>query len=85
MKKPEPKKNDFCLGCFKVKPLLMPVSLIPGWPIVVWEHRCLECRTGFLWGSAEDDRYGVHGDTYKFSHLQKQRDAYDEWLMVEKI
>lgn len=82
MNRPKPKKHALCLKCFEVKPLLMPVGIIPGFPVVVWELLCLQCRMTARCERARNHRHGFYADAYKFSPRKDQRDAYDEWLLV---
>lgn len=84
MQAPRPIKQSECEQCLKVKPLLMPVSFIPGWPIVVWGLLCVDCRLNVRL-SKHSDNYCEPGEMWQFSHRKEQRDAYDEWLAVESF
>lgn len=87
MKQPKPQSNAECQGCLKRKPLLMPVAIIPGWPVVAWLNLCLECRMNARYEKSQNHpaQHSTWGDAFKFSRLKKQRDAYDEWLLVESL
>lgn len=86
--KPKPQKHAECDQCEHIKPLLMPFGLIPGWPIVVWQMLCMDCRTTQQ-VSRHWDRYCV--PAYHFEHPRDpRRDAemratYQEWLASESI
>jgi acetone carboxylase gamma subunit len=82
MRKPPPKKNAECNHCLQVKPLLMPVGMAPGWPLIVWEHLCLECRTSQQMSRFEDRHYtpAYHLEHSPDPHL---RQVYQEWLDKE--
>lgn len=84
MKRPDPKKHDYCDKCDRLMPLLMPVSFVPGWPIVVWEMLCIDCRLNVRL-SRHFNSYGIPGDVMRFSHRKISRDAYDEWIQVEQL
>lgn len=83
MRKPPPKKHAACCQCRRVKPLLMPVGMAPGWPVIVWEHLCLECRTSQqcsrFW-----DRYYTPAYHLEHSPDQDLRQTYQEWLAKEE-
>lgn len=82
MEKPSPKKNARCDGCQEVKPLLMPMGYAPGFPIIVWEHLCMECRT-----SQQMSRYSssYYMPAYHLEHSAcgVDRAAYQEWLAAD--
>lgn len=84
MKRPQPRKHSECEHCLRDMPLLMPVALIPGWPIVVWVHLCIDCRLS-LQMSKHRDRYCEPGEMWKFHQCESVRQTYDKWLLVEQL
>jgi len=79
MQKPRPKKRDVCDGCHNHAPLLMPVGIMPGWPIVVWEMLCLECRTT-MQVSRHWNRYYVPAYILEHSSRREDRERYAEYV-----
>ena len=80
MEKPLPKKNSVCERCHKLKPLLMPIGWIPGWPWIEWEFMCMDCRTAVQM-SKHTTRYGViPGYLLEHSHDAGARRLYADWL-----
>jgi hypothetical protein len=75
MKKPSPEFNKECPGCLQQKPLLMPVPVAPGWPIIMWELLCIECRL-----NVRSDEWGTLGWELKHSKNKKTRDSYSKWI-----
>lgn len=84
MERPQPKKHAECEQCLREKPLLMPVSWIPGWPMVVWSLLCLDCRTSSE-TSRHWSRYGCPGYRLEHSHDAAERETFQEWLKVESL
>jgi hypothetical protein len=79
MQKPPPRKNAVCDGCHENAPLLMPVGVMPGWPIVVWEMLCGECRTAMR-VSRHWDRHCVPAYILEHSSRREDRERYAEYV-----
>ncbi len=79
MQKPPPKKNCECDQCLEVQPLLMPVGGAPGFPVIVWEHLCLTCRTSAQM-SKHSNRYWMPAYHLEHSHDPEKRQTYQKWL-----
>lgn len=77
MHKPQPKKDAECDGCCELKPLLMPVGGAPGWPVIIWEMLCLQCR---LNSPQRPSEYWKPGEWMQFNSDPEIRAQYDEWL-----
>jgi len=84
MHKPKPKKNAECGRCLERKPLLIPVDFVPGWPIVIWEHLCFECRMQVQF-SKHSDFYCEPGSIWKYSNNPESRAKYKKWLGVKTL
>lgn len=85
MRRPEPKKNALCHGCWHIKPLLMPVGIIPGWPVVIWHLWCVDCRIQKArYEKANCNQHGALAEAWKFSPHKSMRDGYDEFLLAKE-
>lgn len=81
MQKPAPKKHSECDQCLRVKPLLMPVGGAPGWPIIVWQHLCLDCRVAEQMSKYSSD-YWMPAYHLEHSPDPAKRQTYQEWLAM---
>lgn len=84
MKQPKPKKHDYCTMCDEHKPLLIPVSVIPGWPVVMWLYFCFDCRLQH-YHNKRDAHFNYNGESWKYSAYKSRRKAYREWLITEYV
>jgi hypothetical protein len=75
---PKPKKLEECSRCLEVKPLLMPVPIAPGWPVIVWPLLCLSCRL-----NERSDECGTLGWDLEHHPSAETRAAYGEWLAAD--
>jgi len=75
VKRPEPIKGSECMFCLEIKPLLMPVPMAPGWPVIVWPCLCLDCRV-----NARSDEWASLGWEMEHHPRRETRKAYAEWL-----
>ena len=80
MKRPKPKRHAECDHCHRDKPLLMPVGGAPGWPVIVWQLLCLDCR---LNESHQPSRHWTPAEWMRFHHRPEVRAAYDNWLAAD--
>jgi len=84
MRKPSPKKNAECEQCHRDVALTMPVGFAPGWPMIVWQQLCLQCRTSVQM-SRHWDRYCIPAYHLEHSADGDLRDTYRKWLAVESL
>ena len=78
MEKPSPLKHAECESCLEDAPLLMPVGIAPGFPVIVWQRMCLSCRL-----SARSDQYAMLESDLLHSPNEQARAAHPRWLAAE--
>jgi len=83
MLKPMPQFHAECQECLKVRPLLMPVAWLPGWPFVAWLMLCWRCRTSMHVAKQGWPRHGAPGYLLEHSQHPGDRRLFERWLAAD--